>query len=92
MTELKASELPQDTQTSSSTRDSSVEEGYSYSAPRVNADNSNGVIQNKKFDIYRRRATKWGKCLMYIGFFLMIVNTLGIFGNFARLYQIFFTD
>ena len=74
--------------------ETSGEEGYSYTAPRVlaNAESSTGVIQNKKFDAYRRRATKWGKCIMYIGYFLMITNGLGLFTNFGKLYMIFFTE
>ena len=73
--------------------ETSGEEGYSYTAPRVvdNAENSTSVVQNKKFDIYRRRATKWGKCMMYIGYFLIITNGLALFLNFGKIYMIFFT-
>ena len=56
----------------------------------MNPELSTGVVANKKFDIYRRRAAKWGKCMMYIGYFLIIANAFGIAGNMFRLYQIFF--
>ena len=74
--------------------ETSGEEGYSYTASRViveNAENSPSVGQTKKFDAYRRRATKWGKCMMYIGYFLMITNGLAIFANIGKIYMIFFT-
>ena len=77
--------------------ETSGEEGYSYTAPRViapeneNAETSPSVAQTKKFDAYRRRATKWGKCMMYIGYFLIITNGLAILANFGKIYMIFFT-
>lgn len=55
-------------------------------------ENSQILVENRKFDTYRRRATKWGKCIMYIGYFLIITNSLSLFSNFIRLLWVLFSD